>query len=179
VLSFATWYGSSPSLSTEQDKTATVGAFPATCAVPSSYGTAGADVNQTVNKTDTILGYTEKTVVDTYVVQGFGPVCVAMNDVQTSYYDYLNNTPFSFVFQSTPLGTSTISELLTLQPGATIKSAGRKAESASGPIASATFAVARAHFDAAIDTERHDRVRALRAYIVRRIESGRKGASAP
>lgn len=177
TLKLSTWYGSAPTLYAESDTVATGVAFPATCSVPSGYGTNGADVKQTIDKIDTILGYKDHTVTDSYVVQGFGPVCVLMADTQTNYYDYLNDTQFSFVFSHTPISTSTISETLTLQPGATIRSAGRKAQSSAGAISLQTFAAGRARFANAIERERHNRVRALTRYFKRAVQARAKGSN--
>jgi hypothetical protein len=56
-----------------------------------------------------------------------------LSDVQNDYYDYQDDfataTAFHLHFPGTPLSTTTITQTLTLQTGATIHDTGRRIES--------------------------------------------------
>ncbi len=154
----AAWFSPSPKLYQESDTVSTGASFPASCAVPSAFGTSGNSIAQVVTKIDPIFGLDEVTTT-TYTAQGFGPVCVAMNDVQTYYYDYLNDTASAANFAAyvgTPQLTKTYSQILTLQTsGTSIQSEARSTKSAAiAPISTALYAADRTNFRMHIARER-------------------------
>lgn len=170
VISINQWYPTTPKFYTETDL-ATIGVtFPASCTVPSSYGTTGNQITQTIDRLDTIFGFTDHMVTTSYLVAGSGPVCVSMSDLQTSYYDYQGDQNFTYVFSSQPQSTSTITEKLTLQAGATIKSRVRRSSASSSTIAQSTIVAGRARFLTAIAQERRSRERAFLRYLQYRID---------
>ena len=153
------WFSPSPKLYQESDAVSTGVTYPASCAVPSAFGTSGNSIAQIITKIDPILGLEEATTTTTYTAQGFGPVCVAMNDVQTYYYDYLNDTAFAAGFANfvgTPQVTKTYTQTLTLQTaGTSIQSEARSTKStAVAPISTALFAADRTSFRMHIARER-------------------------
>ncbi len=155
----AAWFSPAPKLYQESDTVSTGVTFPASCAVPSAYGASGNSIVQTISKIDPILGLDEVTTTTTYTLQGVGPVCVAMNDVQTYYYDYLNDTALSggFAdFAGSPQLTKTYSQTLTLQTaGTSIQSEARSTKSAAvAPISTALFAADLSNFRMHIARER-------------------------
>ncbi len=180
VLSVPQWYATPPAFYTETDAEGLGVAFPASCNVPSAYGTSGTRITQNVDRLDTILGYTDQQQTQAYVVQGFGPVCVVMTDLQTTYYDYLGDQLALLSFSNAPQSTSTIAETLTLQPGAVVNAIGRRSEGANGAQSSARaitpqmFAAARARFLTAVDRERRSRERLMMRFY-RRILNRRNG----
>ncbi len=153
------WFSPSPKLYQESDAVSTGVTFPSTCAVPSTFGTSGNEIAQTITKIDPILGLDEVTNTTTYTAQGFGPVCVAMNDVQTYYYNFLSDTIASTGlgnFAGTPQITKTYTQTLTLQTaGTSIQSEARSTKSTTvAPISTAIFAADRTAFQAHIASER-------------------------
>ncbi len=155
----AAWFSPSPKLYQESDTVSTGVSFPASCAVPSTFGTSGDSIAQVVTKLDPIFGLDEVTTTTTYTAQGFGPVCVAMNDVQTYYYDYLNDTAGAAniaAYVGTPQLTKTYAQTLTLQTaGTSIQSDARSTKStALAPISTALYAADRTSFRMHIARER-------------------------
>ncbi|MEO6912597.1 MAG: hypothetical protein ABI182_01075 [Candidatus Baltobacteraceae bacterium] len=168
VITVNQWYPATPKFYNEADVATTAVTFPASCNVPASYGTSGNQLTQTIDRLDTVFGFTDHMVTTSYLVAGFGPVCVSMSDLQTSYYDYLGDQNFTYVFSSQPQSTSTILENLTLQAGATIKSRARK-DAAGSPIPSSMIVAGRARFLTAIADERRSRERAFEHYLKQRL----------
>jgi len=159
VATPAAWFSPSPKLYQESDTVSTGVNFPASCAVPSTFGASGNSIVQAIAKIDPILGLDEVTTTTTYTAQGFGPVCVAMNDVQTYYYDYLNDTALSggfAYFAGTPQLTKTYTQTLTLQTaGTSIQSNARSTKSTTlAPISTALFAADQTNFRMHIARER-------------------------
>ncbi|MDH2909043.1 MAG: hypothetical protein PXZ07_02905 [Candidatus Eremiobacteraeota bacterium] len=168
----AAWFSPSPKLYQESDTVSTGVTFPASCAVPSAFGASGNSIVQVINKIDPIFGLDEVTTTTTYTAQGFGPVCVAMNDVQTYYYDYLNDTAGSAglaAYVGTPQLTKTYAQTLTLQTaGTAIQSSGRSTKSLGiAPIAPALFAADRTNFRMHIARERAQARTAFAKMLVR------------
>uniref|UniRef100_E6PC49 Uncharacterized protein n=1 Tax=mine drainage metagenome TaxID=410659 RepID=E6PC49_9ZZZZ len=166
------WFSPSAKLYQESDTVSTGVSFPASCAVPSSFGTSGNSIAQVITKIDPIFGLDEVTTTTTYTAQGFGPVCVAMNDVQTYYYDYLNDTAGSAglaAYVGTPQLTKTYAQTLTLQTaGTAIQSSGRSTKSLGiAPIAPALFAADRTNFRMHIARERAQARTAFAKMLVR------------
>ncbi len=155
----AAWFSPAPKLYQESDAVSTGVAYPAACAVPSAYGASGNSIVQTISKIDPIFGLVEVTTTTTYTAQGIGPVCVAMNDTQTYYYDFLSDTNAAIGFGNfagTPQLTKTYSQILTLQTaGTSIQSEARSTKSAAvAPISTALFAADLSNFRMHIARER-------------------------
>ena len=168
----AAWFSPSPKLYQESDTVSTGVSFPASCAVPSPFGTSGNSIAQVTTKIDPIFGLDEVTTTTTYTAQGFGPVCVAMNDVQTYYYDYLNDTAGAAniaAYVGTPQLTKTYTQTLTLQTaGTSIQSSARSTKStALAPISTALYAADRTNFRMHIARERSQARAAYAKMIVR------------
>ncbi len=166
------WFSPSPKLYQESDTVSTGVSFPASCSVPSTFGTSGDSIAQAVTKIDPIFGLDEVTTTTTYTAQGFGPVCVAMNDVQTYYYDYLNDTAGAAniaAYVGTPQLTKTYVQTLTLQSsGTSIQSDARSTKSAApAPISTALYAADRTSFRMHIARERAQARTAFAKMLVR------------
>ncbi len=166
------WFSPAPKLYQESDTVSTGVTFPGSCAVPSTFGASGNSIAQVVNKIDPIFGLDEVTTTTTYTAQGFGPVCVAMNDVQTYYYDYLNDTAGAAniaAYVGTPQLTKTYTQTLTLQTsGTSIQSNARSTKSAAvAPISTALYAADRTNFRMHIARERAQARTAFAKMLVR------------
>ncbi len=166
------WFSPSPKLYQESDTVSTGVSFPASCSVPSTFGTSGDSIAQAVTKIDPIFGLDEVTTTTTYTAQGFGPVCVAMNDVQTYYYDYLNDTAGAAniaAYVGTPQLTKTYVQTLTLQSsGTSIQSDARSTKGAAlAPISTALYAADRTSFRMHIARERAQARTAFAKMLVR------------
>lgn len=139
----------------------TSAAFPASCNVPSAYGTTGNDVRRTVQSIDPILGYEEVTETDAYVDPTVGPVCVAMQDSVLSYYDWQgSNTNGTHNFTTgLPLQITNTTQTLTLQSGSGAGIQGLLS------LAPATIAGAEANFNASISAVHMKRTAQFLQYI--------------
>jgi hypothetical protein len=165
------WYGSSPTLYHETDTVTTAVTFPLACNVNASIGTSGNRIARTITSTDTILGYVDNQIYTEYTVPATGAVaCIVMTDVQTYYYDYLDDTQASYGnyadFAGTVQQTATTLETVGLQ-SETLASLGRTmpqtstrstlgASSARG-LSAEQLAVATARFQARIEAQRFAR----------------------
>jgi len=173
VTTAPAWFGAAPALYSDTTSITANAAFPAQCAVPSSYGTSGTRLDRTVNRTDTILGYTEQTLTTSYLNSKSLPVCIVLSDVQTNYYDYQDDFGdpsgtghFHYHFNGTPLSVATTSQTLTLQSGAVIHGAQREVRSLHG-ITAPQIAAALSAFNARAVRARHAREKALFQYLQR------------
>ncbi len=177
------WYGSTPTFYTESDTDTDPVAFPGSCNVPSTYGTSGNMVKRTITSLDTILGYTETQTYESYDNSAASIVCIVMNDVQTYYYDYLDDTEESYddfaAFVGAPQQTATTSETVGLQSEVLATSAGRSSAQsahASSSLSPQTVAVAVARFQARIAQVRVSRERKIaqniRAFATRLTNEG-------
>lgn len=61
--------------------------------MPAAFGTSGNTLRQSITNVDTVLGTKETLTQTAYVVTGFGPVCVTLNDLTEAYYDFNNDRP--------------------------------------------------------------------------------------
>lgn len=170
----AAWYGTSPSFYGETDKDLGSVAVPASCKVSSSLPQTAMAIQETTNRLDTIVGYTEQEVQTSYVAAGYGPVCTTLHDVQQLYYDF--NGDQAFVFSvTTPLQITTIDETLALQPSASASaSTVRASRAAAAARVTDAFSLApalRAHFETAVEAARRRYVQA----IVRNLAARRRG----
>lgn len=177
------WYGSTPTFYSESDTDTNPATFPGSCNVPAAYGTSGNMIKRTIDSLDTILGYTETQTYESYDNSAQSIVCIVMNDVQTYYYDYLDDTEQSYedfaAFVGTPQQTATTSETVGLQSETLATSVGRtSAQSlarASLGLSPQTVAVAIARFQARTAQVRLTRerkiVQDIRAFLTR-LENG-------
>lgn len=159
---------------TETDKNLGSATIPSACAVPSAFGTTAMQLEQQVNSLDTALGSTETRKTDTYVVTGFGPVCVQVSDVTNAYYDFQNDTGYAFYYSPSPLETSTVSETLTLQSSGTSTAPqnARVSVAQLQPIAPGAVALAREHVQFIAERNRMLRVRSIGRRIYNAILKG-------
>lgn len=150
-----------PSTETDVDNGSV--SYPAACAVPSKYGTAGRQIVQTINRVDTALGNLEVQTTTTYVAPQYGPVCIQMTDFVKTFYDYTLQDGSALLAGggTTDLEETTISETLTLQSASTesgthttaVKRGTSALPSGTAVISSSAFApvaFARARFDHAV-----------------------------
>lgn len=177
VYTVPAWYTTPPVLFNQSLQASTNVAFPSSCNVPASYGTAGTKIVQTTNRLDTILGYTDAQTLTTYRNPSAGPVCVVLQDVQSDYYDYNDDfaTPSAahLHFPGVLLSTTTVNQTLTLQSGATIRDTGRRAQSGFGQLPAlspAEVAAAQSVFTFRIERRRHER----ETRLLRVLRSGRR-----
>ncbi|MGZ3519799.1 MAG: hypothetical protein ACXVAG_02220 [Vulcanimicrobiaceae bacterium] len=179
VVTIPAWYSSSAKLYTETDSDGGSAMFDSHCSVPSSVGTQGEKLTQTIARLDTVLGYQETQTTTSYVVPNFGPACIVMSDTIDAYYDYQGDTEFGqlgvtigpFAFYGSPFQTTVIAQTLNLQ-GATIKSDARHSAAVkAAPISITAFEAGRASFLNAIARDRMHRIKsmqkAMRSYIQR------------
>jgi hypothetical protein len=109
----ASWYPASPTLAADQTTDQGMTALPVSCAGP-SFGTTGMQLHRTKSRLDTVLGFTETEVIDTWIVPGAGPVCVNLSDTVQLYYDFTGQTAIN-IFSSSPHQTATFVETIALQ----------------------------------------------------------------
>jgi hypothetical protein len=164
------WYGFTPAFYNESDLDLGTVAVPSSCKLSSTLPQSATAIQETISRTDTILGYTEQEVQTSYVSGSYGPVCTTLQDTQTLYYDYNGDQPYVFTTVP-PLEIASIAETLALQPqSATTASTASttKISAATKTSASATtstpFDVApalRARFDRAVEDARRRVVTAM------------------
>lgn len=159
---------------TETDKNLGSATIPSSCAVPAAFGTTAMQLEQQVNSLDTALGSTESRKTDTYVVMGFGPVCVQVSDLTQAYYDFQNDTGFNFYYSPTPMETSTVSETLTLESSGTSTAPQNTRTSVARlqPIAPGAVALAREHVQFIAERNRMLRLRSIGRRIYKAILKG-------
>lgn len=121
------WYSLPISLYSETDTVTTGASLPKSCAP----FTTATDVNRTITTLDTVIGYTETTVFDSYEFNGV-PICLTTTDTQNYAYDQQQNTPYFLYItpNGSPLETVTTTESLVLgaaSSGSTASSAMRSA----------------------------------------------------
>lgn len=152
------WYGTAPAFYNETDKDLGLLAIPSSCMLSAQYPQTAYAIQQVIDLTDTILGYTEHRTTTNYVAGGYGTLCSTTSDTLTLYYDYSGDQAYVFDAQM-PLEIDTVAETLALQP-ATSASTLRKAAISTKPTFDAS-ALVRAAFDARIASLRNQRERRL------------------
>jgi hypothetical protein len=168
------WYGSTAALYNETDQDQGTQTIPTSCALDKSLPAQGTAIVQTINRTDTIVGYIEKQTTTSYVAPGYGPLCTILSDTQTAYYDYSGDQPANWILNP-PFEIATTTETLALQPSSTITgtsstkrlTASSVVASASGIPSPALAGALRASFDRAIRNERHRREARFAAALAR------------
>ncbi|MHB8153203.1 MAG: hypothetical protein ACYDFV_04920 [Vulcanimicrobiaceae bacterium] len=168
----AAWFAPSPTLYSQSTTVTTGVTFPASCAVPATYGTTGNDIDQVTSRIDPVVGFTDNQTIQTYTAPGVGSVCVVMNDGTDYYYDYSQDLGFLTIgINSTPMHVATIAQTLTLQSGPPAIIVARRSAAASGGhpvmLSPETIAVGRARFMAAVEREHAKHVQALRTFFTR------------
>lgn len=165
VRSVYPWYGTSAPVLSHDTVTIAPGApLDASCTVAGV--TTATLVTEQLSTVDVVLGQTETRTTKTYDVTGPGTVCVVLNDLIKTYYDYSEQEgPFvqKRPSSSTPYESTAVSESLSLT-GATVASSARKTASASAPRVPVIAAV-RARFEAIARKARHDQARRLHASL--------------
>jgi hypothetical protein len=181
-LTIPAFAGLKPALYSETDTNSGLKPIPAACNVPATIGASGNDLVQDVKRIDTVLGYIDEQITNSYIVPGFGVACVVMKDVQTSYYDYNGTTAtqgnFGY-FSGKPFQTTTLDQTIGLQKatvgGITTQSASR--QSSATPVASGEVSVARARLQAVLDRWRLQRTRSMGPFLRRLSDRARSGGA--
>jgi hypothetical protein len=155
-----TWYGTSPSFYNEADKDLGSVTVPASCNLSSSFPQTATAVQETTNRLDTIVGYTELEVQTSYNVAGFGPVCTTLHDVQQLYYDFNGDQAFTFS-TLTPLQITTVDETLALQPASSSTTTSARVRFVPAP-------ALRAHFDRVVEMVRRQHAQAIARILATR-----------
>ncbi len=164
IFQMPTWYGSAPALYNESDRDDGVVAVPASCKLAAQFPQQATEVLRTIDRVDTVLGYTEHETAASYVAAGYGALCTQLSDTQSLYYDFNGDQPFVFT-QQPPLEIATTSETLALQPGTYVSSAARRHAETSAPVGGHLdiAATLRASFDHRVSALRAARItRAIR-----------------
>lgn len=155
------WYGSAPAFYGETDRNIGVVTIPASCGLGSQFPQQANAVAQTIDRTDTILGYTEHETATNYVADGYGLLCTVLNDTQTLYYDFNGDQAFVFTL-APPLETVTVSETLALQPGSTTAATARRTAGLAGATPALDFsAPLRTSFNRTVTATRRQQTSAL------------------
>jgi trimeric autotransporter adhesin len=119
------WYAQPLVLYSETDSIKTSASLPAACNAPFGITTAN-DVNRTVTSIDTVVGFEDQSVVDSYEYSGI-PLCLLTTDTQSYAYDEQQNTPYLLLYGALGVEVVKTQETLTLQtaPSAVAASANR------------------------------------------------------
>ncbi len=155
------WYGSAPQFYNESDRDLGQLAIPSSCKLSTQYPQSAFAIQQVIDRTDTILGYTEHRTTTNYVGGGYGTLCTTTSDTLTVYYDYSGDQAYAFS-SVLPLEIDTVSETLALQPSTSTSA--ERTKTAAAIAHTTTFdasAAVRAAFDGRIATLRTQRERAL------------------
>lgn len=167
--SMPVWYAAPLVLHSESDKDAGTQTIPPSCQTPAAFGTQATQLQQIITDVDTVMGTTTTTSATSYVVSGFGAVCVLLNGSIKTYFDYSRDTTSGPVyFQGTsPLQTTAISQMLTLAPQGRLPQV-RGVSTASGATAipAAAIGVARASLSAQLRRDRSARFHAIAKNLV-------------
>ncbi|HTJ25547.1 MAG TPA: hypothetical protein VMA36_05210 [Candidatus Limnocylindria bacterium] len=158
------WYPLPITLYHESDQDLGAQPIPAACNVPASTASSATKIERTINRVDTILGYTDTQTTDKFLVNALGAVCVQMQDLQTLYYDFSGDSQFNL--SATPYQTTTTVETLALQSGASTASTKRSTASVS-PLSTAAIVAAQMHFNRTVEGLRAAR----RASVARGLQS--------
>jgi hypothetical protein len=162
-----TWYGAAPAFYGETDKNLGVVPVPSSCGLKSPFPQQAYAIAQIVDRTDTILGYTEHQTVTNYVADGYGTLCSVLSDTQTLYYDFNGDQAFVFTTKP-PLEIATVTETLALQPSSAIVAAQSRMKNSVATQTTPSLqigAALRGRFDHAVAAQRqnlaHSLVRAI------------------
>jgi hypothetical protein len=105
------WYKLPPAFYTETDTITTNAGLPQSC-MPNAFNfTQATDVRRTMATIDTVVGYQDDTIIDSYEYNGV-PVCLVTEDIQLYAYDEQANQPY-FIFVG-ELGLEVVTTLESL-----------------------------------------------------------------
>jgi hypothetical protein len=137
---FPVWYPQPLPASYVADDFADNGAqaFDSHCSVnTATYGTTGNQIVETNKTIDPVVGYIETRTTTSYVVNGYGAVCVKIDDAVDSYYQYNSDTT-KIDYQSPngqPIQTSDVVEYLGMtSPSSPLASVRTDAASGVSPV---------------------------------------------
>ncbi|MBV8637504.1 MAG: hypothetical protein JO322_05420 [Candidatus Eremiobacteraeota bacterium] len=153
VFQLPDWYGSAPQFYNETDRDLGQLNIPSSCNLNAQYPQTAYAIQQVIDRTDTILGYTEHRASTNYVAGGYGTLCSMTTDTITLYYDFSGDQAYAFS-SKLPLEIDTVNETLALQPSPSAPAARTKA-------AFDASAAVRAVFDGKIAILRSRRERSL------------------
>lgn len=175
---FPQWF-TPPAASYVSDQFSDNGAQPIPTACNVSFATNGQQIVETSNVLDPALGYTDKRVTTSYVVTGYGAVCVTIADTLNGYYDYADDTT-KIDYQSQngqPNSVDTITETIGMQTSACASGssgpcpAARRAQSTAG-VSPLIVAMRVAAIDHVRALQRATRARELRAFAKQFVHQG-------
>lgn len=114
------FFATSPVVLWSDNSTITTGVnFPASCSVPSSYGTSGNDINTQTSSIDPLFGVSETIVTNAYTSTSAGLVCVLSTDTLKTFYDWNRDEYYFLAFSppNAPFVDAVAKTTLTLQSG--------------------------------------------------------------
>jgi hypothetical protein len=153
------WY-SAPTFYTESNVDNGPTAIPASCNASAAFGSNAEQIVQTINRLDTVLGYTEATTTTTYLVSGYGAVCIQMSDVTSSYYDFQGDS--TAIFYSQPYQITKTSETLGLQQSGTSVIGSKSVTRSAASLSTAAYAtIGNSLFARTLEKRRSARARAI------------------
>jgi len=161
------WFATPPPLYTETDVDSGAATLPAGCTTGASIPTSVNKLEQTIDRTDTIIGFTETQVNDTYVAQGYGAVCTSMTDTLNNYYNLQGDNVYSFAWGNTIYQVTTTTQTLALQSATVVGSAAQASARQTAQIRTA-----RAAFEARVRAVRNG---IKRDFVQRLINAVKKG----
>ena len=127
---YPAWFASANPLVTDTFTDNGTVAIDANCGLSSAIATQGTQIQETLTTLDPVLGYTDTRVTTSYVVNGFGTVCVAITDTLKSYYDYQLDTTKIYRSQNgQPNSVNAITEYLYMTAPTSALPASRTAQS--------------------------------------------------
>jgi hypothetical protein len=107
------WYKLPPAFYTETDTITTNAGLPQSC-IPNAFNfTQATDVRRTMATIDTVVGYKDDTIIDSYEYNGV-PVCLVTEDIQLYAYDEQANQPYFILVGELGLEVVTTMESLVL-----------------------------------------------------------------
>jgi hypothetical protein len=130
---YPAWFTTANPLVTDAFADNGAAAIDPNCGLSAAIATQGTQIKETLTTLDPVLGYTDTRVTTSYVVNGFGTVCVAITDTLKSYYDYQLDTTKIYRSQNAqPNSVSAVTEYLTMTSPTSALPASRTAQSATG-----------------------------------------------
>ncbi len=172
TLTIPAWFGTPVTLYSDASRDlGAVSSLPSWCAPAVSSGNVE-QIQETVNLTDPVLGYTEQRGVTTYDDRTYGTVCLSIADTVKEYYDYMLDTPFLLFVSGNgqPYQSNTLSENYVMNSSPVINSRVRRPESQG---ISPAFVRARVQaIDAIRETERAQRAELMRTYLEHAVRKG-------
>ena len=168
------WYSVPLSLYSETDQDLGSVPIPSTCSAPAAFGSKATEIQQALTLSDTVLGTITTTTTSSYIVNGFGPVCVALSSTVKTFFNYSMDTTIKPIFyqnQPGPLQTTTIAQTLTLASQGPYAQNSRRAANSrnanAAPISSAEIAIARLQLTHAREGDRTKRIRSVGTMLMK------------